>query len=87
MRTAAKQLDLAFDEIESIRQLAGALQGTVDDLMARYRPESSDVSSRVVMQHTKRALRLARGLAMCPSTRATIDAAYHMVRRELGEAA
>jgi hypothetical protein len=85
MTAARRQLDLGFDEIESIRQLAGALQGTVDDLVQRYRPVSNEISSKIVHQHTKKALRLARGLAMCPSTRATIDAAYKMVRRELGE--
>lgn len=87
MNAKPKQLDLALDEIEGIRQLAGALEKTVNDVMARFRPESQEASARVVMQHTKRALRLARGLPMAPSTRATIDAAYHMVRRELGDVA
>lgn len=87
MKPDPRQSLLAFDEIESIRHMAGALEQTVSDLVARLQPESSDASARVVMQHTKKALRLARGLAMAPSTRATIDAAYHMVRRELGDAA
>jgi len=80
------QLDLGFDEIESIRQLAGALQGTVDDLVARYRPDSDDASSRIVMTHCMKALRSARGLPMPPHQRAIVEGAYQMVRRQLGAA-
>lgn len=87
MTAKPKQLDLALEEIEGIRHLAGALERTVNDVMARFKSESQEASARVVMEHTKLALRLARGLAMAPSTRAKIDAAYHMVRRELGDAA
>ena len=88
MRTAAKQLDLAFDEIETSRHLAGALETTVMDAMERIRPLSPDASARIVHQHCKKALRIAIDSAhLSPSERATIKGAYHMVCRELGEAA
>jgi hypothetical protein len=86
MTAARRQLDLGFDEIESIRQLAGALQGTVDDLVQRYRPETDDASSRIVMTHCMKALRSARGLPMPPHQRAIVEGAYQMVRRQLGAA-
>ena len=83
MRTASQQLDLAFDEVEAIRQLASALQGTVDDLLERHRPLSPDASARVVMTHCMKALRMARGLPMAPHARAIVEGAYQMVRKEL----
>lgn len=89
MRTAAaKQLDLAFDEIETIRHLAGALEKTVMDAMERIRPLSADASSKIVHQHSKKALRIAINSAhLTPHERAIIKGAYNMVCRELGEAA
>lgn len=38
MKRQPKHLDLDLEAIESIRQLAGALQGTVDDLAKRLAP-------------------------------------------------
>jgi hypothetical protein len=78
-----KQLDLALEEIESIRHLAGALEQTVSDLAKRIAPETREISSRIVLQHCERALRIARGAPMNPQSRARIDATYKMVQREL----
>lgn len=87
MRTASQQLALAFDEIETIRHLAGALEKTVMDAMERIRPLNPDASSRIVHQHAKKALKIALNGRFSPSERAIIRGAYNMVCRELGDAA
>ena len=87
MTAARRQLDLGFDEMEEIRHLAGAMERTVKDVLDRVRPLSSDASSKIVHQHSKRALRIAINSAhLSPSERATLKGAYVMVCRELGEA-
>jgi hypothetical protein len=83
MRAKPKQLDLDLEAIESIRQLAGALQVTVDDLSKRLAPQTTELSARIVLQHCEKALRIARGAPMAPYARSAVDAAYKMVKREL----
>jgi hypothetical protein len=83
MKAKPRQLDLALEEIESIRHLAGALERTVSDLAARIQPQSKDASHKIVMRHAKDALRSVRGLAMTPTMRAKIDGAYRMICNEL----
>lgn len=83
MRSNPKQLDLDLEAIESIKHLAGALEQTVSDLANRLAPETRELSSRIVLRHCEKALRIARGAPMNPQSRATIDATYKMVQREL----
>ena len=83
MKASAKQLSLELDAIESLKHLTGALEQTVSDLAKRLAPQTAEISSRIVLQHCKEALRLARGAPMAPHARAKIDATYHMIEREL----
>lgn len=87
MTAARKQLDLGFDrhDIETLQALVHAATATVDDLAARLMPETTEASSRIALRHAQKALRLARGLPMAPSTRAIIDGAYKIVSLDLGE--
>lgn len=83
MKPRPKQLDLDLEAIESLRCMVHAAASTVDDLAKRLAPQTAEISSRIVLQHCKEALRLARGAPMAPHARAKIDATYHMIEREL----
>lgn len=87
MRTAAaKQLDLGLDhDIATLQSMVHAACSTVDDLVARLKPETTEASSRIALRHAQKALRLARGLPMAPSTRTVVDGAYKLVCLDLGE--
>jgi hypothetical protein len=83
MKPKPRQLDLDLEAIESLRHMVHAAASTVDDLAKRLAPQTAELSSRIVLQHCERALRIARGAPMNPQSRARIDATYKMVQREL----
>lgn len=83
MSSRPQQLSLDLEAIESLRHMVHAAAATVDDIAKRLAPEQLEISARIVLQHCKEALRIARGAPMAPHARAKIDAVYRMIEREL----
>ncbi len=83
MKPRPKQLDLDLEAIESLRCMVHAAASTVDDLAKRLAPQTAELSSRIVLQHCKDALRTVRGAPMAPHARHKIEAVYKMIEREL----